>query len=57
MTVSRRTESEAVRKFLKLYVNEDTIDMGTKGDAALITLFTKAKDKGIIQNLAPIDLI
>ena len=40
-----------------MYVNEDTIDMGEKGEAALTTLFTKAKDKGIIQNLPPIDLI
>ena len=57
MNFSRGTERETVRKFIKMYVNEDTIDMGTKGEAALTTLFTKAKDKGIIQNLPPIDLI
>ena len=57
MNFSRGTERETVRKFIKMYVNEDTIDMGAKGEAALTTLFTKAKDKGIIQNLPPIDLI
>ena len=57
MNFSRGTERETVRKFIKMYVNEDTIDMGEKGEAALTTLFTKAKDKGIIQNLPPIDLI
>ena len=57
MNFSRGTERETVRRFIKMYVNEDTIDMGEQGETALKTLFAKAQVKGIINELPPIDLI
>jgi len=57
MQFSRGTDKETCRRFVRMYVNEDTIDMGDEGQQALETLFSKAKDKGIIADLPPIDLI
>lgn len=54
---SRGIERETCRKFIRMYVNEDTLDMGDTGKTALETLFAKAKDKGIIESMPPIDLI
>ena len=54
---SRGTERETCRRFVRMYVNEDTLDMGDEGEKALETMFTKAKERGIITSLPPIDLI
>jgi 1,4-dihydroxy-6-naphthoate synthase len=57
LTFSRGTERETCRRFVRMYVNEDTLDMGDEGKAALETLFAKAKERGIIAEVPPIDLI
>ena len=57
MQFSRGTDRETCRRFVRMYVNEDTLDMGDEGQKALETLFGKAKEKGIVTDLPPIDLI
>lgn len=54
---SRGTDRETCRRFVRMYVNEDTLDMGDEGRKALETLFRRAREKGIIATLPPIDLI
>ena len=57
MQFSRGTDKETCRRFVRMYVNDDTLDMGDEGQKALETIFAKAKDKGIIADIPPIDLI
>ena len=57
MQFSRGTDRETCRRFIRMYVNEDTLDMGYEGQKALETLFGKALDRAIIDTLPPIDLI
>lgn len=57
MQFSRGTDKETCRRFVRMYVNEDTMDLGDEGQKALETLFGKAKDKGIIDTLPPLDMI
>ena len=57
MQFSRGIDKETCRRFVLMYVNEDTLDMGNEGEKALETLFGKALEKGIIDTLPPIDLI
>jgi 1,4-dihydroxy-6-naphthoate synthase len=54
---SRGTDRETCRRFVRMYVNQDTLDMGDEGRKALETLFSRAREKGIIATLPPIDLI
>ena len=57
MQFSRGIDRETCRRFVRMYVNDDTLDMGDEGQKALETLFSRAKDSGIITTLPPIDLI
>ena len=43
MTYGRDLTLEEARKFVRMYVNQDTLDMGEDGHKAIITLFTLAK--------------
>ncbi len=45
---SRLDDEELVEKFVKMYVNEYTLDMGEEGEAALKRLFKVANEKGLI---------
>ena len=46
MQFSRGTERETVRRFIRMYVNDDTLDMGDEGEKALETLFGKGAGQG-----------
>lgn len=48
---------EDARKFIRMYVNQDTVDMGAEGRRALEQLFTMAAERGIIAKAPPIDLV
>ncbi|MBF8267764.1 MAG: 1,4-dihydroxy-6-naphtoate synthase, partial [Dehalococcoidia bacterium] len=54
---SRGTDRETCRRFVRMYVNQDTLDMGDEGVMALETLFARAKERGIIAEVPPLDLI
>jgi 1,4-dihydroxy-6-naphthoate synthase len=57
MEFSRGTDREVCRRFVRMYVNQDTLDMGGEGQKALETLFARARERGIIATTPPIDLI
>ena len=57
MTYGRDLTLEEARKFVRMYVNQDTLDMGDEGHRAIIKLFTLAKERGIISSIPEIDLI
>ena len=54
---SRGIERETCRRFVRMYVNEDTLDMGEEGKRALEILYARAVERGIIDAVPPIDLI
>ena len=54
---SRGIERETCRRFVRMYVNDDTLDMGEEGKRALETLYARAVERGIIDAIPPIDLI
>ena len=54
---SRGTEREICRQFVRMYVNEDTLDMGEEGRLALETLYTRAKAMGVINEIPKLDLV
>jgi 1,4-dihydroxy-6-naphthoate synthase len=54
---SRGIERETCRRFVRMYVNDDTLDMGEEGKRALEILYSKAVERGIIDAVPPIDLI
>jgi 5,8-dihydroxy-2-naphthoate synthase len=53
----RGIDRETGRKFVKMYVNEDTLDMGEPGLAALRHLYTRAVEKGLLAEVPEIDLV
>ena len=57
MTYGRDLSLEEARQFVRMYVNQDTLDMGDEGHRAIIKLFTLAKERGIISSIPDIDLI
>ncbi len=53
----RGIEREDGRRFVRMYVNEDTVDMGGEGKAALERLFGKAAERGILDKVPPLDVL
>ncbi|MFW6195688.1 MAG: menaquinone biosynthesis family protein [Chloroflexota bacterium] len=53
----RGIDREDGRRFVRMYVNQDTVDMGEEGRAALERLFGMAAQRGIIPARPPLDLI
>ena len=56
-TFSRGIELDLSRRFVGMYVNEDTLQMGEEGRRALEALFQRAHDHGLIQKVPPLDII
>ena len=48
---------EIGRKFVKMYVNEDTVDMGEPGIAALRHLYGRAVEKALLDRVPELDLV
>lgn len=53
----RGIDKEDGRKFVRMYVNADTVDMGDDGRSALETLFDLAAKRGIIQESPLLDVL
>ena len=51
----RGTEKLTLTKFVKMYVNPYTVDMGKDGREAISTMFEMALEKGIIKSIPPLD--
>ena len=50
MQYSRGKERELIEKFVKMYVNQVTVNMGDPGEQAIRKLFEMAKEKGLVPN-------
>ncbi|MCH7739117.1 MAG: ABC transporter substrate-binding protein [Chloroflexi bacterium] len=57
MTFGRGIDREDGRRFVRMYVNEDTVDMGEDGRKALETLYGMAEERGLIARAPVIDMI
>jgi 1,4-dihydroxy-6-naphthoate synthase len=53
----RGIDRETGRRFVRMYVNEDTVDFGKEGRQALETLFRLATEKGILAEEPPLDIV
>lgn len=57
MQFGRGMEEEVGEKFVLMYVNEYTVELGEKGVSALEYLFNKAHKKGIISEKPKLDIL
>jgi len=57
MQFGRGIDRETCRAFVRMYVNEDTVDMGKEGKRALEELFGRAEEKGMIAEYPKVDTI
>jgi 1,4-dihydroxy-6-naphthoate synthase len=57
MQFGRGVDRETCREFVRMYVNEDTVDMGDDGRRALETLYTRAVDSGILDRAPDLDIL
>ena len=53
----RGIDPEDGKKFVRMYVNEDTVDMGEEGREALNKLFGMAVERGIIKEMPELDIV
>ena len=53
----RGIDRETCRRFVRMYVNEDTVNMGEEGLRALETLYQRAHDRGLIAAVPALDII
>ncbi len=57
MEFGRGIDRETCRQFVRMYVNDDTVDMGDEGRRALETLFDRAARRGIIDRPPALDIL
>ena len=57
LAFGRGINKEDARRFVRMYVNDDTEDMGDEGREALETMFTLAARRGIIEAVPEIDIV
>lgn len=53
----RGVDRETGRRFVRMYVNEDTLDMGEPGLRALSHLYGRAVERGLLDRVPAIDLV
>jgi len=53
----RGVEREVGRRFVRMYVNDDTLDLGEQGRAALESLYARAVERGIFEAVPPLDIV
>ena len=53
----RGIDRETCRRFVRMYVNSDTVDMGEEGRTALETLYERAHRRGFIETMPPLDIV
>jgi 1,4-dihydroxy-6-naphthoate synthase len=57
MQFGRGVDRETCRRFVRMYVNEDTVDMGNDGRRALETLYARAVDRGLLERAPDLDIL
>ncbi|MCE2462527.1 MAG: ABC transporter substrate-binding protein [Dehalococcoidia bacterium] len=53
----RGIDRDTCRRFVRMYVNEDTINMGEEGRKALETMYRRAHERGLIESIPPLDIV
>ena len=53
----RGLDQDTCKRFVRMYVNEDTVNMGEEGPRALQVLYRKAYDRGLIPAVPPLDIV
>ena len=53
----RGIDASVGERFVRMYVNKDTLDMGKAGEKALRTLFDRAHRAGLIKKSVPLEII
>jgi 1,4-dihydroxy-6-naphthoate synthase len=53
----RGLDRETCRRFVRMYVNEDTVDMGEEGERALSTLYARAVGRGLLAAAPELDIL
>ena len=53
----RGVDRETGRRFVRMYVNDDTLDLGEQGRAALESLYARAVERGIFEAVPPLDIV
>lgn len=54
---SRDLDMETCRRFVRMYVNQDTVQLGIEGRKALETLYQSAWEGGLIPTLPTVDIV
>ncbi|HEU4928586.1 MAG TPA: MqnA/MqnD/SBP family protein [Candidatus Krumholzibacteria bacterium] len=57
MRFGRGVDRETCRKFVRMYVNADTVDMGDDGRRALETLYQRAFQRGLLSSPPNLDIL
>jgi 1,4-dihydroxy-6-naphthoate synthase len=57
MAYGRGIDRELCRTFVRMYVNDDTVQMGNEGRQALQTLYERALAAGLIDRVPPLDIV
>jgi len=57
MEFGRGIDRETCRQFIRMYVNDDTVDMGDEGRRALETLYDRAARRGLIDAPPRLDIL
>jgi len=57
MKFGRGVDRETCRQFVRMYVNQDTVDMGDEGHRALQVLYGRAVERGILQKAPELDIL
>lgn len=57
MQYGRGVERETCRRFVRMYVNQDTVQMGVEGRNALEKMYQLAYDRGLIQAVPALDIV
>ena len=53
----RGIDRETCRRFVRMYVNQDTVNMGDEGKRALETMYQRAHQRGIIPSVPALDIV
>ena len=53
----RGIDADTCRRFVRMYVNQDTINMGEEGVQALQTLYQRAHQRGLITEVPTLDIV
>ena len=57
MRYGRGIDRELCRKFVRMYVNDDTEQMGQEGKRALAELYRRAQGIGLLKQMPPLDIV